>query len=183
MREVSRTDWDKPGDRFNVYCWSWKPMVFVEHYSNGFVYSSALKEDGMLLSMDAPQLGLQFFQESHKALCWNPEGPLLFILYINDLPSTVCSTIKIFADGVAMYRSQAVHSTTNCDAFQQDMDSIAVWCSKWQMRLNVSKCDLLCISNKRSPTKPSYHINNYNLHWISSVNLKYLGVFLDNKLS
>ena len=97
-----------------------------------------------------------------------PQGsilrPLLFILYINDLPSTVCSSIKIFADDVAMYRS--VHSTTDCDAFQQDLDSIAVWCSKWQMRLNVSKCDLLCISNKRSPIKPSYHINNYNLHWL-----------------
>ena len=72
---------------------------------------------------------------------------------------------------MAMYRS--VHSTGDCDAFQQDLDSIAVWCSKWQMRLNVSKCDLLYVSNKRTPTKPSYHIN-YNLHWVSYV--KYLGV-------
>ena len=61
-----------------------------------------------------------------------------------------------------MYRSE--HSTGDCNAFQQDLDSIAVWCSKWQMRLNVSKCELLCVSNKRAPTKPSYHINNYNLH-------------------
>ena len=75
-----------------------------------------------------------------------------------------------------MYRS--VHSNGDCDAFQQDLDSIAVWCSKWQMCLNVSKCDLLRISNKRTPTKPSYHINNYNnLHWVSYV--KYLGFFMD----
>ena len=106
-------------------------------------------------------------------------GSLLFVIYINDLPSTVCSSIKIFVDDVAMYRS--VHSTGDCDAFQQDLDSIAVWCSKWQMHLNVSKCELLCVSNKRTPTKPSYHINNYNLHWVSYV--KYLGVFVDSKLS
>ena len=106
-------------------------------------------------------------------------GPLLFIIHINDLPSTVCSSIKFFADDVVMYHS--VHSTGDCDAFQQDLDSIAVWYSKWQMRLNVYKCDLLCISNKHSPSKPSYHINNYNLHWVSSV--KYLDVFVDNKLS
>ena len=37
------------------------------------------------------------------------------------------------------------------------------------------------VSNKRAPTKPSYHINNYNLHWVSHV--KYLGVFVDSKLS
>ena len=80
---------------------------------------------------------------------------------------------KIFADDVAMYRS--VHSTGDCNAFQQDLDSIAVWCSKWQMRLNVSKCELL---NKRAPTKPSYYINNYNLSYV-----KYLGVFVDSKLS
>ena len=58
------------------------------------------------------------------------------------------------------------------------MDRFASWCSKWQMRLNISKCDLLCISNKRLP---SYYINNHNLQWVSSV--KYLGVFVDDKLS
>ena len=105
-------------------------------------------------------------------------GPLLFILYINDLPSAVLSPMKIFADDVAMYCP--IRSTADCDAFQRDLDLIASWCSKWQMRLNVSKCDLLCISNKRLPSKPSYYINNHNLKWVSSV--KYLGVFVDNKL-
>ena len=65
-------------------------------------------------------------------------GPLFFIIYINDLPSTVCSSIKIFVDDVAMYCS--VHCTGDCNAFQQDLDSIAVWCSKWQMHLNVNSC-------------------------------------------
>jgi len=69
-------------------------------------------------------------------------GPLLFILYINDLPSVVSSTMKIFAD-VPMYHP--VNSASDCKAFQHDLDSISTWCSKWQMQLNVSKCELLCI--------------------------------------
>ena len=47
-------------------------------------------------------------------------GPLLFILYINDLPSAVCSPMKIFADDVAMYCS--VQSNADCSAFQHDLD-------------------------------------------------------------
>ena len=106
-------------------------------------------------------------------------GPLLFILYINDLPSAVSSTMKIFADDVAMYCS--VDSQSDCIAFQDDLDLITDWCSKWQMRLNPSKCELLCISNKHTPTKPLCYINNHLPHWARSV--KYLGVIVDTKLS
>ena len=106
-------------------------------------------------------------------------GPLLFILYINDLPSAVSSSRKIFADDVAMYCP--VHSANDCKAFQHDLDLVSTWCSKWQMRLNVSKCELLCITNKRSPVQSAYYINNCHLQWVSSV--KYLGVVVDSKLS
>ena len=106
-------------------------------------------------------------------------GPLLFILYINDLPSAVSSIMKIFADDVAMNCS--VDSPSDRIAFQHDLDLITDWCSKWQMRLNPSKCELLCISNKHTPTKPLYYINNHLLHWARSV--KYLGVIVDTKLS
>ena len=49
------------------------------------------------------------------------------------------------------------------------------------MRLNPSKCELLCITNKLFPVKPTYCINNYHLQWVYSV--KYLGVVVDSKLS
>ena len=106
-------------------------------------------------------------------------GPLLFILYINDLPSVVGSTMKIFADDVALYCSVASQSEIN--AFQQDLDHITDWCNKWQMRLNPAKCELLCLSNKHAPAKPLYYINNHLLNWATSV--RYLGVIVDPKLS
>ena len=106
-------------------------------------------------------------------------GPLLFILYINDLPSVVSSPMKIFADDVAIYCP--VISSADCKILQKDLDSISSWCSKWQMRLNPSKCEFLCISNKRSPIQHSYYLNNHLLQCVSSV--KYLGVIVDPKLS
>ena len=70
-----------------------------------------------------------------------PQGspPLLFILYINDLPSVVSSPIKIFADNVAIYCP--VGSTADCKDLQKDLDLISYWCSAWQKRLNPSKCE------------------------------------------
>ena len=55
-----------------------------------------------------------------------PQGsilrPLFFILYINDLPSTVSSPMKIFADDVAMYCS--VQSPNDSRAFQYELDLV-----------------------------------------------------------
>ena len=77
------------------------------------------------------------------------------------LPSAVLSSMKIFADDVAIYCP--VHSADDCKAFQHDLDLVSTWCSKWQMRLNVSKCELFCVPYKRSPVQPDYYINNCHL--------------------
>jgi len=53
-------------------------------------------------------------------------GPLLFILYINDLSSATNSAMKIFADDIALYHSVDFNIL------------ITDWCSKWQMCLNPS---------------------------------------------
>ena len=65
----------------------------------------------------------------------------------------------------------------NLDATQ---DAISRWCHLWQMKLHPLKCEVLCISNKRSPPKFDYKIKVL-LKWRSSV--KYLGVHINSKLS
>ena len=89
-------------------------------------------------------------------------GSLLFIQCISDSPSAVCSPMKIFADDVAMYCS--AQSNTDCSTFQNDLDLIAAWCSKWQMHLILLKSELQCVFNKCLPVKSSYYINNHNLN-------------------
>ena len=53
-------------------------------------------------------------------------GPLLFLLYIDDLHNVVSnSTLKLFADNVALYRE--VKCSADCSLLQQDLDNISSW--------------------------------------------------------
>ena len=72
-------------------------------------------------------------------------GPLLFILY---LPNNLQCVVKMFADDVAIYKSIATRE--DCDLLQRDLSLISSWCQDGLMNLNPSKCEALCISNKKS---------------------------------
>ena len=68
-------------------------------------------------------------------------GPLLFILYINDVPEVVSSSIKIFADDTKVYRS--VSHPPQCQDLQSDIDLIVDWSDQWQLPFNEAKCECL----------------------------------------
>ena len=106
-------------------------------------------------------------------------GPLLFIMYINDISSVVQSSIKMFADDVTLYTT--VKTPEDCKQLQNDLNSVAGWCDRWQMKLHPLKCVLLCISNKRVPPKFDYIINGSHLDWHTSI--RYLGVHITSTLS
>ena len=93
-------------------------------------------------------------------------GPLLFLLYVNDLDSVVkYSTIKLFADDVLLYAP--VSSIKDCSALQDD--------------LAANKCEALAITNKRIPLTYTYRIDQHPISWRDSV--KYLGLHVHSKLS
>ena len=107
-------------------------------------------------------------------------GPLLFLLYIDDMHRVVKhSKLKLYADDVALYRE--IKSKTDCMLLQEDLDRICDWATKWQLRLNVSKCESFLISNKRKTISFDYYVNHSPLSWKSTV--KYLGVMLRSNLS
>jgi len=76
-------------------------------------------------------------------------GPLLFLLYISDLPSNVTSKIRLYADDVILYRE--IHSEDNVFRLQKDLDAITQWADIWLMKLNLSKCEHLIVTNKKTP--------------------------------
>lgn len=62
-------------------------------------------------------------------------GPLLFLIYINDLPTNVSSKICLFADDCVLYRK--VTDTADISLIQEDLNNITKWCRLWRMELNV----------------------------------------------
>ena len=106
-------------------------------------------------------------------------GPLLFILYVDDIRSVVqTSSLRLFADDVCLYAQ--ISSADDCLKLQDDLSRIYSWSTKWQLNLNPHKCDALNISNKRSPIVFNYCIGSYPISWSKKV--KYLGVIFNSKL-
>ena len=76
-------------------------------------------------------------------------GPLLFIIYINDLPSSVTCNAEIFADDSVIYRR--IVNSTDYFQLQQDIDNVSNWSKNWQLKSRTDKCKVLHVSRKRSP--------------------------------
>ena len=73
-------------------------------------------------------------------------GPLLFLIFINDISANLSSTIRLFTDDCLVYRE--IKSTTDCDALQEDLNKLVVWSHTWGMEFNVAKCNILTVTNK-----------------------------------
>ena len=106
-------------------------------------------------------------------------GPLLFILYINDIGDNVKSNVKLFADDGLAFRE--IHSQNDHDDLQRDLDSLSNWARAWQMQFNPSKCYVLRVTQKRTPNIQPYTMMGQNLEDVTDY--PYLGVQLTSDLS
>ena len=69
-------------------------------------------------------------------------GPILFLIYINDLEDDISSKVLKFADDTKVFRK-----VTNDTDKQDDLDKLVTWSEKWQMLLNFGKCKCIHIGH------------------------------------
>ena len=76
-----------------------------------------------------------------------PQGsvlsPLLFLLFINDLPISIDSLVKLYADDVLMYR--AINDVSDHQILQDDLNKLVHWPTIWLMPFNLNKCHSLTV--------------------------------------
>ena len=121
------------------------------------------------------------FSDWRKIECGVPQGsilgPLLFLVYINDLP-IACMKCQafLFADDTCLLGR-------NCtiEELQADLLAVSDWLQNNKLTLNIKKMCQLNLTFGKSASSPNFHLINENLNVLNSC--KYLGVFLDNKLS
>lgn len=70
-------------------------------------------------------------------------GPLLFVLYINDMPQVVKSACKLFADDTKIYR--VITGQQDIENLQSDIDALGRWSDNWLLRFNPNKCKTIHI--------------------------------------
>ena len=106
-------------------------------------------------------------------------GPLLFLLFINDITHHLSSTCRLYADDCILYR--CIDSQSDIDALQEDLKQLEIWEEIWNMKFNIDKCMVLHVTLKRNPILSEYSLHGHNLNTVSKA--KYLGVLLDSRLS
>ena len=75
-------------------------------------------------------------------------GPILFLLFINDLPDSIKNQIKIFADDVKM-----ITDPVQKDSTQRDLDTLCLWESVWLLKFNMDKCKVLHMGKSNPKNK------------------------------
>jgi ribonuclease P/MRP protein subunit RPP40 len=86
-------------------------------------------------------------------------GPLLFIIFINDLDVGVWNNILKFADDTKLFGN--VENEGDRINMQGDLDSLVDWSGKWQMEFNVKKCKLMHLGGKNK--RYEYKMGEINL--------------------
>ena len=101
-------------------------------------------------------------------------GLLLFLLYINDLPQSVRSSVRLFADDCLIYKT--VSSLDDTITFQRDLDSLHEWGSRWGMSFIVTKCNITHLARSSQPFIKFYTLLGEIIQKVNQA--KYLGVMI-----
>ena len=106
-------------------------------------------------------------------------GPLLFVIYINDLPDTVNSFVYLLADDTKLMRK--IKSEEDAKALQRDLDELEAWSNKWLLRFNPDKCHVLTIGKfENIRYTERYRLYGNELEHVFEE--KDLGVHIDSEL-
>ena len=105
-------------------------------------------------------------------------GPLLFIMYINDLPLTTDSQIVLFADDTKLFNR--IDNIEDQEMIQHDINNMVLWSNKWKLKFHPGKCKAMRIG-KQDKDPFIYRLENSNLEYIEEE--VDLGVTIDSKLN
>jgi hypothetical protein len=114
-----------------------------------------------------------------------PQGsvlaPLLFLIYINDLPDQITNTCKLYADDNKVI--SRANSESDKLGLQRDINSLNEWSEKWQIKFNIKKCHVMQFGKDNS-NQFNYQMSDssgtYDLEY--SKEERDIGVIISNSL-
>ncbi len=103
-------------------------------------------------------------------------GPLLILVYIDDLEKGILSKLSKFADDTKL--AGVVDSLEQSQELQRDLTSLVDWAQTWDMQFNVDKCKVMHIGTKNS--KAGYAMDGKTLQVVTQD--RDLGIIVEDTL-
>ena len=108
-------------------------------------------------------------------------GPLLFLIYINNLSKHVNSTIYMYADDTKIYR--VIREKHDQEILQKDFDSLKAWPDQWLLKFHPKKCYSITIGKKEDNDHTYCITDNGTKYDMTQINdMKDIGVIIDSDL-
>ena len=99
-------------------------------------------------------------------------GPILFLVFINDLPEKLSLQVRFFADDTAVYLT--IGGLDDGTVLQNGLDKLSLWESQWDMEFNPSKCQVVRVTTARKAINTVYTLHGQILEVGTSA--RYLGL-------
>ena len=109
-------------------------------------------------------------------------GPLLFLLYVNDLPNAVLGTPTLFADDTCLMRKHSNFSTLQSNLNYQ-ASCLIDCCKSNKLTINPQKCHVFLIPPKSNKTSTNFLVKLDDIFIKAENCVKYLGILIDSNLN
>lgn len=104
-------------------------------------------------------------------------GPLLFLIFINDIFQDILGNMRLFADDTSQFLA-SFDLTSDYHSAQNDIDQLLVWAIQWCVTYNAPKSDSMLVSRRRNPSNIQLYFDGQPLQMVQ--NHKHLGLTLEN---
>ena len=109
-------------------------------------------------------------------------GPIMFVMYINDLPEVTESEVYMYADDTKLMRP--IKNKTDQEKLQTDLNNLQKWSRKWLLKFHPEKCKVLSFGSEDHERKKYYMDNNGQPLKLCTISKdKDVGVTIDSQLT
>lgn len=106
-------------------------------------------------------------------------GPLLYLLYMDDLLKSLTCPALAYADDLKIY--SVILTPADADLIQANVDMIFKWCNDNKLKLNIGKCSKVTYTRRTLYYVHTYQVDNIPL--VANNTIRDLGVTFDSSLN
>ena len=108
-------------------------------------------------------------------------GPILFIIFVNDMPEIVNTMIQMFADDTKLFWE--IKDAHDRDQLQNDLKALEDWSNEWLLKFNADKCKVMHLGKSQGEFKYTMTKDDHPIELEKTTLKKDLGVHVDPSLT